>query len=204
MGHFDERRRRSSAFRMRNWYRGEKDPYLGRVEMKPQKPFKEDVASMKRRLHDEAMLERRLRDTENNAALRRFSKVSEAVSAVFAVVLVGAFLYAVIPASGLSLAGGAQLAAMVLFGVGFLLLLLHKNLMKKLIGLGVMDAGIFLFMACTYINRVPVGAGLACACVSVLIFVLMAWLIAQIRRRYHTLDLDELSALLEKEEVENP
>lgn len=35
----EEEYRKTKAFKIRRWYRGEKDPYLGKVEMKPQKPL---------------------------------------------------------------------------------------------------------------------------------------------------------------------
>ena len=40
-----------------------------------------------------------------------------------------------------------EAAAIVLFGIGFTMLLLHRNLIKKLIGMNIMDTGIFLFLA---------------------------------------------------------
>ena len=39
------------------------------------------------------------------------------------------------------------LTAVMLFGIGFALLLLDKNLMKKIIGFSMMDSGIYLFLA---------------------------------------------------------
>ena len=39
-----------------------------------------------------------------------------------------------------------DIAAVILFGIGFTLLL-HKNLIKKIIGLNIMDTSIFLFLA---------------------------------------------------------
>ena len=41
-----------------------------------------------------------------------------------------------------------QTAAVILFCIGFSTMLLHKNLLKKIIGMDIMDAGIFLFLAC--------------------------------------------------------
>ena len=40
-----------------------------------------------------------------------------------------------------------EIAAMILFGVGFTTLLLHKNMIKKIIGFSIMDNAIFLFLA---------------------------------------------------------
>ncbi|MBQ6257361.1 MAG: NADH-quinone oxidoreductase subunit K, partial [Clostridia bacterium] len=40
-----------------------------------------------------------------------------------------------------------EVTALVLFGVGFTLLLVDKNLIKKIIGFSMMDSGIYLFLA---------------------------------------------------------
>ncbi len=40
-----------------------------------------------------------------------------------------------------------EIAAVILFGVGFTTLLLHKNMIKKIIGLNIMDTAVYLFLA---------------------------------------------------------
>ena len=40
-----------------------------------------------------------------------------------------------------------EMAAMILFGIGFTTLLLHKNMIKKIIGFSMMDSAIYLFQA---------------------------------------------------------
>ena len=40
-----------------------------------------------------------------------------------------------------------EITALVLFGIGFTLLLLDRNLIKKIIGFSMMDTGIYLFLA---------------------------------------------------------
>ena len=40
-----------------------------------------------------------------------------------------------------------EMAAMILFGIGFTTLLLHKNMIKKIIGFSMMDSAIYLFLA---------------------------------------------------------
>ena len=40
-----------------------------------------------------------------------------------------------------------EAAALILFGIGFTLLLMDKNLIKKIIGFSMMDSGIYLFLA---------------------------------------------------------
>ncbi len=112
-----------------------------------------------------------------------------------------------------------EAVAMILFGIGFCNLLLQKNLIKKIIGLNIMDSAIYLFLAEkgyitgraapivtdgiqsveAYINPVPSGLVLTGIVVSVSVTALMLSLTIRLYRRYHTLDLDEISALLKKE-----
>ena len=114
-----------------------------------------------------------------------------------------------------------QTAAVILFCIGFSTMLLHKNLLKKIIGMDIMDAGIFLFLACqgfikgrvapivengvqdveAYINPVPAGLVLTGIVVSVSVTALMLALTVRLYRRYHTLDIDEIIKLAGKEEV---
>ena len=114
-----------------------------------------------------------------------------------------------------------QTTAVILFCIGFTTMLLHKNLLKKIIGMDIMDAGIFLFLACqgyikgrvapivedgvqaveAYINPVPAGLVLTGIVVSVSVTALMLALTVRLYYRYHTLNLDEMIALAGKEEV---
>ena len=114
-----------------------------------------------------------------------------------------------------------QTAAVVLFCIGFSTMLLHKNLLKKIIGMDMMDAAVFLFLAAqgyikgrvapivvngvqsveAYINPVPAGLVLTGIVVSVSVTALMLALTVRLYYRYHTLNLDEMIALAGKEEV---
>lgn len=109
--------------------------------------------------------------------------------------------------------------AMILFVIGFANLLFQKNLIKKIIGLNIMDTAIYLFLAVkgyitgriapivvdgiqtveTYINPIPSGLVLTGIVVSVSVSALMLSLTMRLYQRYHTLDLDEISARLRKE-----
>lgn len=109
--------------------------------------------------------------------------------------------------------------AMILFGIGFSNLLLQKNLIKKIIGLNIMDTAMYLFLALkgyidggkapivvngvqsadAYINPIPSGLVLTGIVVSVSVTALMLSLTIRLYRRYHTLDLDEISTRLKKE-----
>ena len=87
--------RKTKAFKIKRWYRGEKDPYLGTVELKPQTPFQEDVETAKQRTHDEAMVRRMIYDIEHNKKLAVFRRLYRIVSVFFVFVLLGILLYIV-------------------------------------------------------------------------------------------------------------
>ena len=114
-----------------------------------------------------------------------------------------------------------ETAAIILFCIGFSTMMLHKNLIKKIIGMDMMDAAIFLFLASqgyiegrkapivvggvqsveAYINPIPAGLVLTGIVVSVSVTALMLALAVRLYYRYHTLNLDEIIALAGKEEV---
>ena len=118
------------------------------------------------------------------------------------------------------LANYAEAVAILLFGIGFTNLLLQKNMIKKIIGLNIMDTAVYLFLAEkgyiaghiapivvngdvspeTYINPVPSGLVLTGIVVSVSVTALMLSLTIRLYRRYHTLDLDEISIRVKREE----
>lgn len=109
--------------------------------------------------------------------------------------------------------------AILLFGIGFANLLIQKNLIKKIIGLNIMDTAVYLFLAekgyitgrvapivvdgvqemTAYINPIPSGLVLTGIVVSVSVTALMLSLTVRLYKRYHTLDLDEISIQLRKE-----
>lgn len=112
-----------------------------------------------------------------------------------------------------------EVVSVILFGIGFTNLLLQKNMIKKIIGLNIMDTAVYLFLAEkgyiaghiapivvnndfspeTYINPVPSGLVLTGIVVSVSVTALMLSITIRLYRRYHTLDLDEISTRLKKE-----
>ena len=117
------------------------------------------------------------------------------------------------------LANYGEAVAMLLFGIGFANLLFQKNLIKKIIGFNIMDTAIYLFLAekgyiagrmppilvdgiqdvNAYINPIPSGLVLTGIVVSVSVSALMLSLTIRLYKRYHTLDLDEISIRLRKE-----
>ena len=112
-----------------------------------------------------------------------------------------------------------EAVAIILFGIGFATLLFQRNLIRKLIGMNIMDAGLFLFLTSmgyiagrkapivvdgvtdleAYINPVPAGLVLTGIVVSVSVTAVMLSLTIRLYKRYHTLDMDEIYALTLKE-----
>ena len=112
-----------------------------------------------------------------------------------------------------------QAVAIILFGIGFANLMFQKNLIKKIIGFNIMDTAIYLFLAemgyisgrlapivvngvqetSAYINPIPSGLVLTGIVVSVSVSALMLALTVRLYKRYHTLDLDDISMQLRKE-----
>lgn len=114
-----------------------------------------------------------------------------------------------------------EVAAVILFGVGFTTLLLHKNMIKKIIGFNIMDTAVYLFLACmgyvegreapivvdgvtevtAYINPIPSGLVLTGIVVSVSVTALMLALTVRLYQRYRSLDLDDILIRMQKEEL---
>jgi multicomponent Na+:H+ antiporter subunit C len=110
--------------------------------------------------------------------------------------------------------------AILLFGIGFTTLLLHQNLIKKIIGLNIMDTAVFLFLttqgyiigrsapvlhegaeaAAGYVNPIPSGLVLTGIVVSVSVTAVMLALTIRLYRRYHTLDIDSMTLMMKGEE----
>ena len=115
-----------------------------------------------------------------------------------------------------------EAAAIILFGVGFTMLLFQRNLIKKLIGMNIMDTGVFLLLASmgyirgrkapilvdgvqevsAYIYPVPPGLVLTGSAVSVSVTAVMLSLTIRLYKRYHTLDLDMIY-ILSKHQAED-
>lgn len=112
-----------------------------------------------------------------------------------------------------------QTVSVILFGIGFTLLMLHRNLIKKIIGLNIMDTAIYLFLTSMgyitgrdapivvdgvtsverYINPIPSGLVLTGIVVSVSFTAISLGLVIRLYRRYGTLDIDQITLLAKKE-----
>ena len=118
-----------------------------------------------------------------------------------------------------------DLASVLIFGIGLALLLLNKNMVKKLIGFDLMDAATFLFLTAKgyigggnriapiiengvtsydyYINPVPTGLVLTGIVVGVSVTAFALALIYRLYKEFHTLNLDEIAIMIRKEERGN-
>jgi len=114
-----------------------------------------------------------------------------------------------------------ETTAVILFCIGFSTMLFNRNLIKKIIGMDIMDSSIYLFLASqgyiaghkapivtdgvqsmeAYINPIPAGLVLTGIVVSVSVSALMMALSIRLYHCYHTLDLDKIVALAGREEV---
>ena len=110
-----------------------------------------------------------------------------------------------------------EVAAAILFCIGLLALLLHKNIIKKIIGLNIMDTAVYLLLASggyiagksapivmdpsipatveQYINPLPSSLVLTGIVVSVSVTAFSLALAYRLYQRFHTLDLDEILML---------
>lgn len=114
-----------------------------------------------------------------------------------------------------------DIAAMIIFGIGVCLLLLNKNMIKKLLGFDLMDAATFIFLTSKgfvagnrfapiiengitsysqYISPIPTGLVLTGIVVGVSSTAFALALIYRLYKEYHTLDLDEIMKRIRNEE----
>ena len=109
-----------------------------------------------------------------------------------------------------------ECVSVILFCIGFCMLLFDRNLLKKVLGLDIMDTGVFLLLAdrgyiagrmaniitdgitdaSYYINPIPAGLVLTGIVVSVSVSAVMLSVTVRIYREYHTLDMDALYLMM--------
>ncbi|MBE6067394.1 MAG: cation:proton antiporter [Clostridium lundense] len=105
-----------------------------------------------------------------------------------------------------------ETASIILFGIGFATLLLHNNLIKKIIGLNIMDTSIFLFFIAKgymegkeapiivngfkgvngYINPIPTSLMLTGIVVAVSTTAFALALTIKMYEKYGTIELNEI------------
>ncbi len=97
-----------------------------------------------------------------------------------------------------------EVGAIILFAIGFATLLMHNNLIKKIIGMNVMDTSIFLyFVSIGYIrggaaNPLPSGLMLTGIVVAVSITAFALALTVKLHDIYGTIELDEIMQIREE------
>ena len=106
-------------------------------------------------------------------------------------------------------------AAIILFVIGFFILLLQNTLVNKVFGVGIMDSSVYLFLAsqgyiegrlapilvgevanaADYINPIPAGLVLTGIVVSVSVTAFSLALIQRLYQKYKTVNFDEIVQL---------
>ena len=114
-----------------------------------------------------------------------------------------------------------EVVAVLLFGIGFATILLHRNIVKKVIGLNIMDTAVCLFLAAkgyiagravpivengvqnveAYINPIPTGLILTGIVISVSMTAFALALIVNLHKKYDTLDFNEIIRLSKAEDT---
>ena len=111
------------------------------------------------------------------------------------------------------------LAAIIFFLIGLYIMLIHPNLIKKVIGMNIIDSAIFLFFVSvgyieggqspivdgafsetTYVNLLPSGLMLTGIVVSVSITAFALALIIRVYNFYGTLNVEEIAAIRSERE----
>lgn len=105
-----------------------------------------------------------------------------------------------------------ETGAIILFGVGFATMLINSNLIKKIIGMNIMDTAIFLFFIAkgyipnreaplvvgdfkgvdAYVNPIPTSLMLTGIVVAVSMTAFLLALTVKINETYGTIELDEI------------
>ncbi len=109
--------------------------------------------------------------------------------------------------------------AFVIFLTGFWIMLSHANLIKKIIGMNIMESAVFLFLvaigyvrdgsapivteassAITYVNPLPSALILTGIVVSVSVTAFALGLIVRLYQHYGTVDVDEITRMRSEEQ----
>ena len=115
-----------------------------------------------------------------------------------------------------------EVVAIVLFGIGFCMLVFCRNLLKKVIGLDIMDSGVFLLLAdrgdilgrdvpiivdgvtdfSNYVNPIPAGLVLTGIVVSTSVSAILLAMTVRLYETYRTLDIDALYLMMKRRKGE--
>ena len=86
---------KTGAFHFFRWLSGSKDPYVGEVEMKPQKEVEVPESTILDRMNESQMIRDKIYDTEKNKWLILFNKFYVVSAIFFSIILAGLLLYTV-------------------------------------------------------------------------------------------------------------
>lgn len=100
-----EQYQKTVSYRLQQWLKGTKDPFVGNMEMKPQKLYRERAEQIERRREDTESVFRRVYDRKHNAKVRFFEKLYRVFCVLFCIFLVLMLLTAV---SNLPIVGNAD------------------------------------------------------------------------------------------------
>ncbi len=97
-----EEYQKTFAFRFFRWLDGEKDPYLGTLEMRPQEEYKVDEEAVLRHEKERDAILDKVYDSQRNVEMKIFRKLYHVTSIVFCLFLIALLLVTIswLPASG--------------------------------------------------------------------------------------------------------
>ncbi len=117
-----------------------------------------------------------------------------------------------------------EYVSMICFGIGLANLLLNRNMIKKIVGLGIMDTSIYLFLAVKgyvkgaiapivslqeqaagvdtslYVNPIPAGLVLTGIVVSVSVTAILLAITVRLYEEFGTFNIDKIIHLVRKED----
>jgi len=110
-----------------------------------------------------------------------------------------------------------EAAAVIMFAVGLVMLAADRNLIKKIIGLNIMDAAMYLLLTALgyiengvppivaegaelYVNPIPAGLVLTGIVVSVSVTAVMLALTVKLYKKYGSLDIDRIYMRAQEDE----
>ena len=91
----EEEYQKTRAFYFFRWLSGSKDPYVGTMEMQPQKEYAEEAATIQERMNEREMIHDKVYDTDNNKWLLFFGRFYRIMAVVFCIILAGVLLFTV-------------------------------------------------------------------------------------------------------------
>ena len=114
-----------------------------------------------------------------------------------------------------------EIASVILFGIGLATLMLNKNLLKKIIGMNIMDTSVFLFLVAkgyipnryapivvdghlgvdAYVNPIPSSLILTGIVVAVSVTSVLLALTIKLYDAYGTIDLEEIMQIERRDNV---